>query len=61
MICTASGGVARGKGKTMGRVIRAVLFLGVIAFLALIGYAYLGDLSPDQADVVKPVILNVDQ
>lgn len=45
----------------MGRVIRAVLFLGVIAFLGLIGYAYLGDLSPNQADVVKPVILNVDQ
>lgn len=45
----------------MWRLIKAVLFLVVIAFLALIGYAYLGDLSPDQTEVIKPVILNVDQ
>ncbi len=44
----------------MWRLIKAVLVLVVIAFLGLIGYAYLGDLSPDQVEVVKPVILNVD-
>lgn len=38
-------------------------FLTILLFLAtvgLIGYAYLGDLTPEQTDVVAPVTLNAD-
>ncbi len=44
----------------MGRIIKALLVLGLIAMIGLTGYAYLGDLSPVQTDVTKPVSLNVD-
>ncbi len=44
----------------MGRIIKAILALGLIAMIGLTGYAYLGDLSPVQTDVTKPVNLNVD-
>ncbi|MGB4825663.1 MAG: hypothetical protein WBP18_00025 [Paracoccaceae bacterium] len=44
----------------MGRIIKAVLVLGVLGFAALTGYAYLGDLAPDQVEVRKPVVLNAD-
>ncbi|WP_152823836.1 hypothetical protein [Fertoebacter nigrum] len=44
----------------MGRIIKAILVLAVVAFAALTGYAYLADLSPDQAEVTKPVVLNAD-
>jgi hypothetical protein len=44
----------------MGRIIKAVLALAVVAFAALTGYAYLADLSPEQAEVTKPVVLNAD-
>ena len=43
------------------RLFKTIVFLGVIAFIGLTGYAYFGDLSPEQAEVMKPVILNVDQ
>lgn len=45
----------------MGRIIKAVLVLVVFGFLGLTGYAYLGDLVPDQVEVKKPVVLNADQ
>lgn len=45
----------------MGRIIKAVLVLGVIGFLGLTGYAYLGDLSPQQEEVRKPVVLDAGQ
>jgi hypothetical protein len=45
----------------MGRILfRLVLFLVVIGALGLVGYAYLGDLSPNQSDVSEPVNLNAD-
>ncbi|WP_267138228.1 hypothetical protein [Anianabacter salinae] len=37
-------------------ILIALLFGGI----GLVGYAYLGDLSPDQSDVTTPVILNAD-
>jgi hypothetical protein len=49
------------KGETMlSRVFKVLLFLLVLGFIGLTGYAYLGDLSPEQSQVREPVILNVD-
>lgn len=46
----------------MGRLFKVIAVLVVIAFLGLVGYSYYpGVLAPEQAQVVKPVILNVDQ
>jgi hypothetical protein len=48
------------KGKAMGRIIKALVLLVILGFIGLTVYAYLGDLSPDQAEVRKPVVLNAD-
>jgi hypothetical protein len=42
----------------MGRIIKAVLVLAVLGFIGLTGYAYLADLTPVQAPVSKPVVLD---
>ena len=44
----------------MGRLIKALVVLVILGFLGLTGYAYLADLTPDQAEVKKPVVLNAD-
>jgi len=44
----------------MGRIIKAVLAIAALAFIALAGFAYLGDMTPVQAPVTLPVTLNVD-
>jgi hypothetical protein len=44
----------------MGRIIKAVVVLGILGFLGLTGYAYLGDIAPDQVEVRKPVVLNTE-
>lgn len=44
----------------MGRIIKALLFLAVLGFIGLTGYAYLGDLAPQPTDITQPVTLNVD-
>lgn len=44
----------------MGRIIKLLLVLAILGFIGLTGYAYLGDLSPDQAEVKVPVTLNAD-
>jgi hypothetical protein len=49
------------KGFHMGRIIKAVLLLVILGFLGLAGYAYLGDLTPVQGEVKKPVVLNADE
>jgi hypothetical protein len=48
------------KGTTMGRIIKALVVLVIFGFLGLTGYAYLGDLTPRQGEVKKPVVLNAD-
>lgn len=45
----------------MGRIIKALLFLVILGFVGLTVYAYLGDLTPVQGEVKKPVVLNADQ
>ena len=42
----------------MGRIIKAMLVLAVLGFVGLTAYAYLVDLTPPQAQVTKPVVLD---
>lgn len=44
----------------MLRLLKWILILAVLAVAGLIAYAYLGDLTPDTADVRQPVTLNAD-
>ncbi len=44
----------------MKYIYRAILILVLLGFVALSGYAYLGDLSPMQTQVNVPVKINVD-
>ncbi len=41
------------------RILKFLLLLALIAFVGLVGYAYLGNLKPQQSDVTVPVELNV--
>jgi len=54
-----SGKTSR-KGKAMGRIIKVLVVLVIFGFIGLTGYAYLADLTPNQAEVKKPVVLNAD-
>ena len=44
----------------MGRIIKALAVLVIFGIIGLTGFAYLGDLAPQQAEVTKPVVLNAD-
>ncbi len=44
----------------MWRLIKFLLVVMVLGFIALAAYAYLGDLSPVQRDVTQPVTLDAD-
>lgn len=44
----------------MGRIIKLVILLAIVGFVAIAGYAYLGDLSPTRTSVSAPVVLDVD-
>lgn len=44
----------------MGRLLKLLVVLIVIAGLAVVGYAYLGDLTPERQEVREPVSLDVD-
>jgi len=39
-------------------VLRILFLLIVIAVVAIVGFAYLGNLDPDQQDISEPVELN---
>lgn len=43
----------------MGRLFKAILLLAVIGFVALAGYAYLGDYAPEVQEISRPVSLDV--
>lgn len=43
----------------MVRILKFLFLLALIAFVGLVGYAYLGNLAPKQSDVTVPVELNV--
>ena len=42
----------------MMRLLRLVVVLAVMCGAAVVGYAYLGDLSPNQSEVSQPVTLD---
>ena len=44
----------------MGRLFTLILVLLLLGFIGLVGYAYLGDMAPDSADVKVPVVLDAD-
>jgi len=44
----------------MGRILKVVVFLVIVGFVGLTGFAYLGNLSPTRSDVTLPVTLDVD-
>ncbi len=44
----------------MVRLLKLVVFLVLIGFVALVGYAYLGDLRPSQGEVIKDIELNAE-
>lgn len=44
----------------MWRMIKGLLFLLLIGFIGLVGYAYLGNLEPVQSEVVRPVDLDAE-
>ncbi len=53
---------ARGQeaGTEMGRLFKAILVLALLGFVALTGYAYLGDYAPEMREISHPVTLDVD-
>ena len=44
----------------MGRLFRAILYLAVIFALAVVGYAFFGDMSPDQVEIRETVTLDAN-
>ncbi len=44
----------------MGRLFKVLLMLIVIAFIALTGYAYLGDYAPEPRETREPVTLEIN-
>ncbi|EPX81038.1 hypothetical protein [Litoreibacter arenae] len=44
----------------MIRLLKALVFLIVVGIVAIIGYAYLGDLTPNRVEVNQPVTLDAN-
>lgn len=44
----------------MLRLLKLIFVLAVLLAAVLVGYAYLGDLTPDQQEVSEPVELNAN-
>ncbi|WP_268968526.1 hypothetical protein [Palleronia pontilimi] len=42
----------------MLRLLKLLVFLAIVAFIGLTGYAYLGDMRPDAAQQSVPVTLD---
>ncbi|MFA5581584.1 MAG: hypothetical protein WDA25_06475 [Paracoccaceae bacterium] len=44
----------------MWRLFKLLAVLLALGFVGLVGYAYLGDMSPQSGETTTPVILDVD-
>lgn len=42
----------------MWRLLRGLVYLAILGALAVAGYAFVGDLSPDRTEVRRPVVLD---
>jgi len=42
----------------MRTILKLIFILALLAAIAVVGYAFVGDLSPEQQDVTEPVILD---
>ncbi len=43
----------------MGRLLKLLVFLILLGFIGLVGFAFLSDLSPNREEVTEPVTLDV--
>lgn len=53
------------RANKMGRLIKLLIFLLIVGFIALVGYAYVGpffgvEFAPDQVEIRQPVTLSTD-
>jgi hypothetical protein len=46
------------ESEDMKLIVKALAILVILGFIGLVGFAYLGDLSPDQDTVTQPVELD---
>ncbi|WP_281070729.1 hypothetical protein [Oceaniglobus trochenteri] len=44
----------------MLRLLKLLVFLAIVGFIGLTGFAYLGDMRPEKTDMVVPVTLDAD-
>lgn len=44
----------------MVTILKFITLLLILAAIGVVGYAYLGDMSPEQSDVVRPVMLDAN-
>jgi len=44
----------------MGRLLKLLVLLLILGFIALVAYAYLGDLTPEIKEVNQPVTLDFE-
>ncbi len=44
----------------IGKIFKLVIFLIVVGLVGLVGFAYVGDLSPEQTDTDQPVLLKIE-
>lgn len=49
----------------MGRLIKLLIFLLIVGFIGLVGYAYIGpffgaEFAPDQVEIREPIVLGTD-
>ncbi len=42
----------------MWRMLRGLIYLAILGTIALAGYAFLGDLSPERAEMRRSVVLD---
>ncbi|MFM1862255.1 MAG: hypothetical protein RLZ26_777 [Pseudomonadota bacterium] len=37
------------------RIVKAIVLLGLVGFIGLVAFAYLGDLAPERREIVTPL------
>ncbi len=42
----------------LGTLLKIIIVVALLAFVGLAGFAYLGDLTPDQTETTVPVVID---